>query len=281
MIFISCLIQQRAHIFLGLPCVACRNNLLTLQMPHQFQLQLSFNFPSSVPTCPGNISVFPFGCLSLLLPPYCSFLHLKLVRTSPFSHAGLLLYLLSILNIRMDCSAALRRLSLKIKQLSWVSLPSRADSQEMLFTSSLNKLKSTCLKFWVIIILLAFLTSLRLLTSHLMTLQPSIPKTVIPYSGAAGPASTSQFCPAPAPKCCPWCIPYISQIPYPHHTAPSSRCGEFHVLKGFSLWSEKQTHFLITSLVHELTAEYSYWDFIAKVPAIRAHCRITDGIHTM
>lgn len=40
-----------------------------LQKPHQFQLQLSFNFPNSVPTCPGNISVFLFGCLSLLSPP--------------------------------------------------------------------------------------------------------------------------------------------------------------------------------------------------------------------
>lgn len=192
MIFIKCLIQQRVHIFLGPHCVACRNNLLTLQKPHQLQLQLNFNFPNSVPTCPGNISVFLFGCLSLLSPPYSSFLHLKSVRSSPFSHAGLLLYLLSILNIRMDCSAALRRLSLKIKQLSWVSLPSRADSQEILLTSSLNKPKSTCLKFQVIIILLAFLTSLRFLTSHLMTLQPSIPKTVLPYSGEAGPASTGQ-----------------------------------------------------------------------------------------
>jgi len=43
------------------------------------------------------------------------------VRSSLFSQAGLLLYLLSILNIRMDCSCALRRLSLKIKKLSWVS----------------------------------------------------------------------------------------------------------------------------------------------------------------
>lgn len=142
----------------------------------------------------------------------------------------------------------------------------------------------------------------RVLNQSLMTLQPSTPKTVLPHSGAAGPASTSQLCPA----LCPSCIPYISQIPFPHHTAPSSRCGEFHVLEGFSLWSEKQTHFLITSLVLELTAEYScwdfighipnipigtilyiyisqhsYWDFIAKVPVIRARCRITAGIHTM
>lgn len=89
--------------------------------PQQFQLQLSFDFPNSAPTCPGNISVFLFGCLSLLPPPYSSFLHLKSVRSSSFSQAGLLLYLLSTLNIRMDCSCALRRLSLKIKQLSWVS----------------------------------------------------------------------------------------------------------------------------------------------------------------
>lgn len=117
------------------------------QKPHRFQFQVSFDFPNPVPTCLGNISVFPFCYLSLLPPPYSSFLHLKPVRSSLFSQAGLLLYLLSILNIRMDCSCALRRLSLKIKQLSWVSLPSRADSQEILPTSSLNKPKSTCLKF--------------------------------------------------------------------------------------------------------------------------------------
>lgn len=56
--------------------------VLTLQKPHQFQLQLSFNFSNSVPTCPGNFCALLFGCLSLLSPPYCSFLHLKSVRSS-------------------------------------------------------------------------------------------------------------------------------------------------------------------------------------------------------
>lgn len=214
--------------------------------------------------------------LWLLVSAFASILFLfafEISQEFPFSHAGLLLYLLSILNIRMDCSAAaLRRLSLKIKQLSWASLPSRADSQEILLTSSLKKPKSTCLKFWVIITLFAFLTSLRYLTSHLMTLQPSIPKTVLPYSGAAGPVPTSQLCPAPAPKCNPSCIPCISQNAYPHHTAPSSRCGDFHILlKGLSLWSEKQTHFLITRLLHELTAEYSYWDFMGQGACHQKH----------
>lgn len=208
--------------------------------------------------------MFLFGCLSLLSPPYSSFLHLKSVRSSPFSHAGLLLYLLSILNIRMDCSAALRRLSLKIKQLSWVSLPSRADSQEILLTSSLNKPKSTCLKFQVIIILLAFLTSLRFLTSHLMTLQPSIPKTVLPYSGEAGPASTS---PAPAPKCCP-------SIHLPNCLSPS-HCP-FQQIWAVSrsperVWPMIRKTSLFLDDQHELTAEYSYWDFIGRTACHQEH----------
>lgn len=211
--------------------------------------------------------------LWLLVSAFASILFLfafEISQEFPFSHAGLLLYLLSILNIRMDCSAALRRLSLKIKQLSWVSLPSRADSQEILLTRSLKKPKSTCLKFRVIITLFAFLTSLKFSTSHLMTLQPSIPKTVLPYSGEAGPVPTSQLC--PAPKCSPSCIPYFSQSAYPHHTAPSSRCGDFHILlKGFSLWSGKQTHFLITRLLHELTAEYSYRDFMGQGACHQKH----------
>lgn len=278
MIFISCHIQQKTHIFFGLPCAACRNNLLTLPKPHQFQLQLSFTFPNSVPTRPGNISVLLFGCLSLLLPPYSPFLHLKSVRSSPFSHAGLLLYLLSILNIRTDCSAALRRLSLKIKQLSWVSLPSRADSQEILLTSSLKKPKSTYLKFWVISLFLAFSHFPQVLNqpSHDTAAKSSQNSSSLFRSSR----SSFQQSTCPAPKCCPSCIPYISQIAHPHHTAPSSRCGEFHVLlKGFSLRSEKQTQFLVTSLLHALTAEYSCCDFIGWGAVIGTCCGITAGIH--
>lgn len=201
--FITSYSQQKAPIFL---CHwhTCRNNLLTLHKPHEFQLQLSIEFPNSVATCLVNISMFLFGSLSLLPPPYFSFLHLKSVRSSLFSQAGLLLYLFSFLNIRMDCSCALRRLSLKTKQLSWVSLPSRADSPEILPTSSLNKPKSTLLKSWVII---AFPSFLRFLNHHPMILQPSHPQKLLPYSWAAGWAPFLHQSAHPAPKCCLWCPP--------------------------------------------------------------------------
>ena len=134
-------------------------------------------FRNSVPTCPGNISVFLFGCFSLLPPQ---------MQKGRVWKSG------------VPCSAKLA--SCYTCSASWTSgwtvlvlwggcpwrsrnfrgfLPSRADSQEILPTSSLSKPKSTCTKFSVIIILHTFPNSLRFLHSHLTILQSSHSKTVL------------------------------------------------------------------------------------------------------
>lgn len=82
-----------------------------------FQFQLTFGFPDSVPTRAGNTFV-------LLLPPDVppAVLHLSSDRSSMFTHAGLLPCLLVFLHAGKDRSSALRRLSLKISQLSCTPL---------------------------------------------------------------------------------------------------------------------------------------------------------------
>lgn len=125
----------------------CRSDLLTLYKLYRFQLQLSFYFPNFFPTCLGNTCMFLFGSLSLFPHPYSTFLHLKSVRSSPSSQHDLLLHLLSFLHISMDCSCALKRLPLKIKQLPWHLYTLQAESQEILPTSSLKKPQYIHLQF--------------------------------------------------------------------------------------------------------------------------------------
>lgn len=185
----------------------CRSDLLTLHKLYQFQLQLSFYFPNFFPTCLGNTFMFLFGSLSLFPHPHSTFLHLKSVRSSPSSQHDLLLHLLSFLHISMDCSCALRRLPLKIKQLPWRLYTLQAESQEILPTSSLKKPQYIHLQFWVITVLLAFPISLRFLSHHSMILQPSHPQTVLPYSWASDLAQSlhQSAHPTSASKHCPWC----------------------------------------------------------------------------
>lgn len=160
----------------------------------------------------------------------------------------------------MDCSCALRRLSLKIKQLSWVSLPSRADSQEILPTSSLNKPKSTLLKSQVIIALLAFPSFLRFLNHHPMILQPSHPQTFLPYSWAAGWAPFLHQSAHPAPKS----LRSMSLLNCLHAIKlPAGRGRVMDLLKGVCLVSEKWILFLVTGILLVLRAEYSYCDLVS------------------
>lgn len=215
---------------------------LHIPKAHQFQLQLNFSwsFPNSVPTCPDNISVFLFGCLSLLLPPYCSFLHLKSVRSSLFSHSGpcytcsaswtsgwtVLLLWGGVLE---DQATFMGPSALK-GRIPGDSAYQFREQAKVHMLEILSDYFITCFSHFPQV----------LNQPSLMTLQPGIPKTVLPHSRAAGPAAISQLHPASAIKCCASCIPYISQIAYPHHTAPSSRRGEFHVLlKGFIAFGQK------------------------------------------
>lgn len=68
----------------------CRNSFIFV-LHTLLPCQLPLIFLNTIPTCLGDISIFPFGCLSLLPLPICFiFLCLMSVWNSLFKQAGFL-----------------------------------------------------------------------------------------------------------------------------------------------------------------------------------------------
>lgn len=74
----------------------------------------------------------PLEACSLFHLSHVPFLHLSSLSSSLFNQAGFLLCQLLFLLRWMDCSCALRRLSLKVSQYSWTPLASKAGSSGIL-----------------------------------------------------------------------------------------------------------------------------------------------------
>jgi len=100
---------------------------------------------------------------------------LRFVRMFLSIHVGLLLPFLDFLLVVIDYSSTWRRWSLKINQLSWTHLFSRAVSHGILPSRSLNRSKCAVLKSRIAILLFALLLPLMVLNSTIaQSLQSAI-----------------------------------------------------------------------------------------------------------
>ena len=124
-------------------------------------------------------SCITWSCLHCF---YISFLHLSFDRRSLVLHADLLLPLPDFLHVRMDHFWAERRWS--SKNQPGIPLISRAVSQEILPSRSLNRPRPALLESMVMILLIVVLCPLGILNSTISYLCPQgcpslYPQTVV------------------------------------------------------------------------------------------------------